>query len=148
MRTCPISLTTTQVPGSLCCPPVTHTISFSLGLLMNSKLTSVVNSSSSLFLPPVLSSLSSQSPPASPFLTLSSDLPPPLLPVSPSHPETLSLSQSRPETFSLSERKPWSQRVWPEGGRHVLTHLVEGFIIQEGLQAFPVNTHTQFLQGI
>ncbi|XP_045566802.1 bromodomain-containing protein 4 isoform X2 [Salmo salar] len=95
----------------------------------------------------VLSSLSSQSPPASPFLTLSSDLPPPLLPVSPSHPETLSLSQSRPETFSLSERKPWSQRVWPEGGRHVLTHLVEGFIIQEGLQAFPVNRSSLLLGG-
>uniref|UniRef100_A0A4W5M660 Si:ch211-230g15.5 n=1 Tax=Hucho hucho TaxID=62062 RepID=A0A4W5M660_9TELE len=95
----------------------------------------------------VLSSLSSQSPPASPFLTLSSDLPPPLLPVSPSHPETLSLSQSRPETFSLSERKPWSQRVWPEGGRRVLTHLVEGFIIQEGLQAFPVNRSSLLLGG-
>ncbi|KAM9417898.1 polyhomeotic-like protein 3 isoform 1-T2 [Salvelinus alpinus] len=95
----------------------------------------------------VLSSLSSQSPPASPFLTLSSDLPPPLLPVSPSHPKTLSLSQSCPETFSLSERKPWSQRVWPEGGRRVLTHLVEGFIIQEGQQAFPVNRSSLFLGG-
>ncbi|XP_042164609.1 bromodomain-containing protein 4B isoform X2 [Oncorhynchus tshawytscha] len=95
----------------------------------------------------VLSSLSSQSPPASPFLTLSSDLPPPLLPVSPSHPESLSLSQSRPETFSLLERKPWSQRVWPEGGRRVLTHLVEGFIIQEGLQAFPVNRSSLLLGG-
>ncbi|XP_041736096.1 polyhomeotic-like protein 2 [Coregonus clupeaformis] len=95
----------------------------------------------------VLSSLSSQSPPASPFLTLSSDLPPPLLPVSPSHPETLSLSESRPETFTLSERKPWSQRVWPEGGRRVLTHLVEGFIIQEGLQAFPVNRSSLLLGG-
>uniref|UniRef100_A0A8C7FT86 Mucin-2 n=1 Tax=Oncorhynchus kisutch TaxID=8019 RepID=A0A8C7FT86_ONCKI len=95
----------------------------------------------------VLSSLSSQSPPASPFLTLSSDLPPPLLPVSPSHPESLSLSQSHPETFSLLERKPWSQRVWPEGGRRVLTHLVEGFIIQEGLQAFPVNRSSLLLGG-
>ncbi|XP_064870673.1 polyhomeotic-like protein 3 [Oncorhynchus nerka] len=43
------------------------------------------------------------------------------------------LSQSCPETFSLLERKPWSQRVWPEGGA-CLPHLVEGFIIQEGLQ--------------
>ncbi|XP_052357520.1 bromodomain-containing protein 4-like isoform X2 [Oncorhynchus keta] len=66
---------------------------------------------------------------------------------SPSHPESLSLSQSRPETFSLLERKPWSQRVWPEGGRRVLTHLVEGFIIQEGLQAFPVNRSSLLLGG-
>uniref|UniRef100_A0A8C7LCD9 Protein PRRC2C n=1 Tax=Oncorhynchus kisutch TaxID=8019 RepID=A0A8C7LCD9_ONCKI len=107
----------------------------------------VVNSSSSLFLPPVLSSLSSQSPPASPCLTPPSDFPPPLLPVSPSHSETLSLSESRSETISLSEREPWTQRVWPEGGRRVLTHLVEGFIIQEGLQAFPVNRSSLLLGG-
>ncbi|XP_064863118.1 protein split ends-like isoform X2 [Oncorhynchus nerka] len=95
----------------------------------------------------VLSSLSSQSPPASPFLTPPSDFPPPLLPVSPSHSETLSLSQSRSETLSLSEREPWTQRVWPEGGRRVLTHLVEGFVIQEGLQAFPVNRSSLLLGG-
>ncbi|XP_052339594.1 protein PRRC2C-like isoform X3 [Oncorhynchus keta] len=95
----------------------------------------------------VLSSLSSQSPPASPCLTPPSDFPPPLLPVSPSHSETLSLSQSRTETLSLSEREPWTQRVWPEGGRRVLTHLVEGFVIQEGLQAFPVNRSSLLLGG-
>ncbi|XP_031652419.1 protein PRRC2C isoform X2 [Oncorhynchus kisutch] len=95
----------------------------------------------------VLSSLSSQSPPASPCLTPPSDFPPPLLPVSPSHSETLSLSESRSETISLSEREPWTQRVWPEGGRRVLTHLVEGFIIQEGLQAFPVNRSSLLLGG-
>ncbi|XP_071026323.1 polyhomeotic-like protein 1 isoform X2 [Oncorhynchus clarkii lewisi] len=95
----------------------------------------------------VLSSLSTQSPPASPCLTPPSDFPPPLLPVSPSHSETLSLSQSRSETHSLSEREPWTQRVWPEGGRRVLTHLVEGFVIQEGLQAFPVNRSSLLLGG-
>ncbi|CAB1340963.1 unnamed protein product [Coregonus sp. 'balchen'] len=95
----------------------------------------------------VLSSLSSQSPPASPCLTPPSDFPPPLLPVSPSHSETLSLSQIRPETLSISEREPWTQRVWPEGGRRVLTHLVEGFVIQEGLQAFPVNRSSLLLGG-
>ncbi|XP_064805410.1 mucin-2-like isoform X2 [Oncorhynchus masou masou] len=95
----------------------------------------------------VLSSLSSQSPPASPCLTPPSDFPPPLLPVSPSRSETLSLSQSRSDTLSLSEREPWTQRVWPEGGRRVLTHLVEGFIIQEGLQAFPVNRSSLLLGG-
>ncbi|XP_055738072.1 lysine-specific demethylase 6B-like isoform X4 [Salvelinus fontinalis] len=95
----------------------------------------------------VLSSLSSQSPPASPCLTPPSDFPPPLLPVSPSHSETLSLSQSRSETLSLSEREPWTQRVWPEGGRRVLTHLVEGFVIHEGLQAFPVNRSSLLLGG-
>ncbi|XP_045557999.1 zinc finger CCCH domain-containing protein 13 isoform X3 [Salmo salar] len=95
----------------------------------------------------VLSSLSSQSPPASPCLTPPSDFPPPLLPVSPSHSETLSLSQSRSETLRISEREPWTQRVWPEGGRRVLTHLVEGFVIQEGLQAFPVNRSSLLLGG-
>uniref|UniRef100_A0A8C7NPF7 SAM domain-containing protein n=1 Tax=Oncorhynchus mykiss TaxID=8022 RepID=A0A8C7NPF7_ONCMY len=47
----------------------------------------------------------------------------------------------------LSEREPWTQRVWPEGGRRVLTHLVEGFVIQEGLQAFPVNRSSLLLGG-
>uniref|UniRef100_A0A674DLJ5 Polyhomeotic-like protein 2 n=1 Tax=Salmo trutta TaxID=8032 RepID=A0A674DLJ5_SALTR len=65
----------------------------------------------------------------------------------PSHSETLSLSQSRSETLRISEREPWTQRVWPEGGRRVLTHLVEGFVIQEGLQAFPVNRSSLLLGG-
>lgn len=116
-----------------------------------------------------LSSLSSQSPPSSPFITPSAENPPPLLAAQPAHPTDLSLSQhdaekvdkavagesqrTEPETFetvplgqsedeaesfdqSLSGH--WEPRAWPEG-RQVLTHLVEGFVIQEGLQPFPVN---------
>uniref|UniRef100_A0A3Q2W6X0 Nascent polypeptide-associated complex subunit alpha, muscle-specific form-like n=1 Tax=Haplochromis burtoni TaxID=8153 RepID=A0A3Q2W6X0_HAPBU len=41
-------------------------------------------------------------------------------------------------SFSQSLSSPWEPRPWPEG-RQVLTHLVEGFVIQEGLQPFPVN---------
>ncbi len=119
-----------------------------------------------------LSSLSSQSPPSSPFITPSAENPPPLLPEQTAHPTDLSLSQhetekvnktaagesqhvagTEPETeplgqsedesesFSESLNSPWEPRVWPEG-RQVLTHLVEGFVIQEGLQPFPVRTHT------
>ncbi|XP_034145170.1 cell surface glycoprotein 1-like isoform X2 [Esox lucius] len=94
----------------------------------------------------VLSSLSSQSSPTSPFFTPPSDLPPPLLPVSPSQPGTLSVSHSRPDNLSLSQREPWKQRAWPEGERRVLTHLVEGFVIREGLQAFPM-TRSSLLLG-
>ncbi|XP_044032005.1 polyhomeotic-like protein 3 isoform X2 [Siniperca chuatsi] len=112
-----------------------------------------------------LSSLSSQSPPSSPFITPSAENPPPLLPA---HPNDLSLSQHEPEkvdkavgesqhlagteteteplgqsedeseSFGQSLSSPWEQRAWPDG-RQVLTHLVEGFVIQEGLQPFPVN---------
>nr|XP_046227195.1 polyhomeotic-like protein 3 isoform X2 [Scatophagus argus] len=115
-----------------------------------------------------LSSLSSQSPPSSPFITPSAENPPPLLPAqTSSDPTDLSLSQhetekvnktvgddlqhlaeaaseteplgqSEDESLSQSLSSPWEQRVWPEG-RQVLTHLVEGFVIQEGLQPFPVN---------
>lgn len=115
-----------------------------------------------------LSSLSSQSPPSSPFITPSAEHPPPLLPAQPAHPTDLSLSQretekedkttaesqhlteaeteteplgqseDESEVFSQSLNSPWEPRAWPEG-RQVLTHLVEGFVIQEGLQPFPVN---------
>ncbi|XP_027131254.1 polyhomeotic-like protein 3 isoform X2 [Larimichthys crocea] len=116
-----------------------------------------------------LSSLSSQSPPSSPFITPSAENPPPLLPAQSAHPTDLSLSQhaaaaeeedkvdkaaaggaetetrepydqSEDESDSLSQSlsTPWEPRAWPEG-RQVLTHLVEGFVIQEGLQPFPVN---------
>uniref|UniRef100_A0AAZ1X8A2 Polyhomeotic-like protein 3 n=1 Tax=Oreochromis aureus TaxID=47969 RepID=A0AAZ1X8A2_OREAU len=113
-----------------------------------------------------LSSLSSQSPPSSPIITPSAENPPPLLPAQTALPTDLSLSQHEPvkvdkadgepqppteteaeplgqledesESFSQSLSSPWEPRPWPEG-RQVLTHLVEGFVIQEGLQPFPVN---------
>lgn len=112
-----------------------------------------------------LSSLSSQSPPSSPIITPSAENPPPLLPAQTALPTDLSLSQHEPvkvdkadgepqppteteaeplgqledesESFSQSLSSPWEPRPWPEG-RQVLTHLVEGFVIQEGLQPFPV----------
>lgn len=117
---------------------------------------------------PALSSLSSQSPPSSPFITSSSENPPPLLPAQISPPTDLRLalhqaakadktpsdslhtpksetdpvyqSEDESERFSQSLGSPWEMKAWPEG-RQVLTHLVEGFVIQEGLQPFPVRTH-------
>ncbi|XP_029979238.1 polyhomeotic-like protein 3 isoform X2 [Sphaeramia orbicularis] len=118
-----------------------------------------------------LSSLSSQSPPSSPFITPPSENPAPLLAPPADHPTDLSLPQHEPEkvdkaeshgelqppppepeaepeppgqsdeeseSFSQSLSGPWEPRAWPEG-QQVLTHLVEGFVIQEGLQPFPVN---------
>ncbi|XP_037550123.1 polyhomeotic-like protein 3 [Nematolebias whitei] len=111
-----------------------------------------------------LSSLSSQSPPSSPFVTSSSEPPPPLLPPQTTRPTDLSLlrhearkvdgtpPESRPsaeteplcrsedesESCGQSLGGPWEMKAWPEG-RQVLTHLVEGFVIQEGLEPFPVN---------
>ncbi|KAF6719587.1 Polyhomeotic-like protein 3 [Oryzias melastigma] len=114
-----------------------------------------------------LSSLSSQSPPSSPFVTPAAEnpAPPPLLPQSDQpadlrvpQPKVQKLSQAMPdsqpaaetelehldqsedesESFDQSLNSPWEPRAWPEG-RKVLTHLVEGFVIQEGLQPFPVN---------
>lgn len=91
---------------------------------------------------------------------------PPLLPAHAHNPTDLSLAQRdgaqkvedpppgdpqhRPETDALgrSEHEPesfgkmsgaWEPKAWPEG-RQVLTHLVDGFVIQEGLQPFPVRT--------
>lgn len=123
---------------------------------------------------PALSSLSSQSPPTSPFITPSLDNPPPLAPPLPCiSPTNLSLSQCQSEKVDAasvaadgdSEAKigplshledkpaesldqspscPWEPKAWPEGCQ-VLTHLVEGFVIQEGLQPFPVRTHTHRL---
>uniref|UniRef100_A0A3P8S0N0 Polyhomeotic homolog 3 n=1 Tax=Amphiprion percula TaxID=161767 RepID=A0A3P8S0N0_AMPPE len=107
-----------------------------------------------------LSSLSSQSPPSSPFITPSVEPPQtahptdlsqsqrnaegPDEPVGESqHPaeaeaEPLGQSEDESESFGQSLSGPWEPRAWPEG-RQVLTHLVEGFVIQEGLQPFPVN---------
>ncbi|XP_072234492.1 uncharacterized protein [Leuresthes tenuis] len=113
-----------------------------------------------------LSSLSSQSPPSSPFITPSAENPPSLLPAQTAHTTDLSLSQHEVEkvdktlcdlqdvaetemepvgqsedesdSFSQSLSSAWEPKAWPEG-RQVLTHLVEGFVIQEGLQPFPVN---------
>ncbi|KAK5619146.1 hypothetical protein CRENBAI_025807 [Crenichthys baileyi] len=113
-----------------------------------------------------LSSLSSQSPPCSPFIVSSSENPHPLLPAQITHPTDLSRTQheaakadktpsdsqhapqakteliykseDESESFSQSLGSPWEMKAWPEG-RQVLTHLVEGFVIQEGLQPFPVN---------
>uniref|UniRef100_A0A3P9KRM9 FCS-type domain-containing protein n=1 Tax=Oryzias latipes TaxID=8090 RepID=A0A3P9KRM9_ORYLA len=113
-----------------------------------------------------LSSLSSQSPPSSPFLNPPAENPTPtLLPqsdqpadlrvpqpkvqkVSKPTPDSqlaaetevehLDQSEHESESFDQSLSSPWEPRPWPEG-RKVLTHLVEGFVIQEGLQPFPVN---------
>lgn len=52
--------------------------------------------------------------------------------------EHLDQSEHESESFDQSLSSPWEPRPWPEG-RKVLTHLVEGFVIQEGLQPFPVN---------
>ncbi|XP_062335129.1 serine/arginine repetitive matrix protein 1 isoform X2 [Osmerus eperlanus] len=94
-----------------------------------------------------LSSLSSQSPPSSPPILPPPDSPPPHLPALSTHLSSPpSLSQAQPETFSESQPGPWAQKVWPEGGRRVLTHLVEGFVIQEGLQPFPVNRSSLLVQ--
>ncbi|XP_068160157.1 LOW QUALITY PROTEIN: polyhomeotic-like protein 3 [Antennarius striatus] len=88
-----------------------------------------------------LSSLSSQSPPSSPFITPLAEHPPPhLTHLSLSQLETedqpsAATGQSEDESVRSS---PWEPRAWPEG-RQVLTHLVGGFVIQEGLQPFPVN---------
>ncbi|XP_053714680.1 polyhomeotic-like protein 3 isoform X2 [Synchiropus splendidus] len=88
-----------------------------------------------------LSSLSSQSPPSSPLICPPSD-PPPL--------DLTDLDQSRCELQPVAESLDqsddenqncgvaWTPAPWP-AGREVLTHLVEGFVIQEGLQPFPVN---------
>ncbi|MED6234873.1 hypothetical protein ATANTOWER_005834 [Ataeniobius toweri] len=114
-----------------------------------------------------LSSLSSQSPPCSPFIVSASENPHPLLPAQITHPTDLSRTQheaakadktpsdsqhapqakteliyqseDESESFSQSLGSPWEMKAWPEG-RQVLTHLVEGFVIQEGLQPFPVRT--------
>lgn len=104
---------------------------------------------------PALSSLSSQSPPPSPFAPPSTDNPPPLPRPLPLPPQTalspsekvgeLARSEAKPlgqsggeaESFDQSPGGPWEPRAWPEG-QQVLTHLVEGFVIQEGLQPFPV----------
>ncbi|KAJ8010797.1 hypothetical protein DPEC_G00078870 [Dallia pectoralis] len=94
----------------------------------------------------VLSSLSSQSAPPSPFVIPPSDVPPPLLPVSPSQTESLSVPHSCPERLDISQREPWKPRAWPEDERRILTHLVEGFVIHEGLQAFPM-TRSSLLPG-
>lgn len=53
--------------------------------------------------------------------------------------EHLSQSEDESESFSQSLGSPWELRAWPEG-RQVLTHLVEGFVIREGLEPFPVRT--------
>lgn len=113
---------------------------------------------------PALSSLSSQSPPSSPFIAASAENPPPVLPtqtnLSPSQHETEKVHKSVGESEQLVEAEtqplgqsedksdgpdqspsgPWEPKAWPEG-QQVLTHLVEGFVIQEGLQPFPVRTH-------
>lgn len=117
-----------------------------------------------------MSSLSSQSPPVSPVVvTPSAEKLPPLLPVqqpendddavvgaasqleqqqqqqsqqlSDARPKLLLFNQSEEEAEGVNQSlsSPWEPREWPEG-REVLTHLVEGFVIQEGLAPFPVRT--------
>ncbi|XP_053198055.1 polyhomeotic-like protein 2 isoform X2 [Scomber japonicus] len=56
--------------------------------------------------------------------------------------ELIGKSEEESESFSQPLSVPWEPKAWPEG-RQVLTHLVEGFVIQEGLQPFPVRTHSQ-----
>ncbi|XP_061614437.1 polyhomeotic-like protein 3 isoform X2 [Phyllopteryx taeniolatus] len=99
------------------------------------------------------SSLSSQSPPSSPSADPASRA---------AAARPLDLSRSRPAAETPTggapplgrtedeppERRaadgPWEARAWPEGG-DVLTHVVEGFVIQEGLQPFPVNRSSLLL---
>ncbi|XP_077365857.1 LOW QUALITY PROTEIN: uncharacterized protein LOC144009839 [Festucalex cinctus] len=93
-----------------------------------------------------LSSLSSQSPPSSPFMDAASHAASQPLNLSQSQP---AVGESPPEAEPPLDRpeeepeglvagEPWASRAWPQG-RDVLTHVVEGFVIQEGLQPFPVN---------
>ncbi|XP_057679844.1 polyhomeotic-like protein 3 isoform X2 [Corythoichthys intestinalis] len=65
-------------------------------------------------------------------------------PVSPS--AALNLSRRRPAAEEDERRASgsWEAGAWPEG-RDVLTHLVEGFVIQEGLAPFPVNRSSLLL---
>uniref|UniRef100_A0A3P8WCH6 Polyhomeotic-like protein 3 n=1 Tax=Cynoglossus semilaevis TaxID=244447 RepID=A0A3P8WCH6_CYNSE len=121
-----------------------------------------------------VSSLSSQSPPVSPVVvTPSAEKLPPLLPVqqpendddavvgsasqleqqqqqsqqlSDARPKLLLFNQSEEEAEGVNQSlsSPWEPREWPEG-REVLTHLVEGFVIQEGLAPFPVNRSSLLL---
>lgn len=134
-------------------------------------LTRLTNLTRPFCLSPAVSSLSSQSPPASPSLTPPAETTPALLPAPPTDPTDLSLpqrqdapkvdeaplgdlrpfpasaeslSQSEHESESLGQSlsSAWEPKAWPEG-RQVLTHLVDGFVIQEGLQPFPVRTHLE-----
>ncbi|XP_062297324.1 LOW QUALITY PROTEIN: polyhomeotic-like protein 3 [Scomber scombrus] len=52
--------------------------------------------------------------------------------------ELIGQSEDESESCNRPMSVPWEPKAWPEG-RQVLTHLVEGFVIQEGLQPFPVN---------
>ncbi|KAM6977698.1 polyhomeotic-like protein 3 [Aplochiton taeniatus] len=54
-------------------------------------------------------------------------------------------SDEESETLNESPNSPWAQKAWPDGGKQVLTHLVEGFVIQEGLQPFPVINRSSLL---
>lgn len=61
--------------------------------------------------------------------------------LSDARPKLLLFNQSEEEAEGVNQSlsSPWEPREWPEG-REVLTHLVEGFVIQEGLAPFPVRT--------
>lgn len=61
---------------------------------------------------------------------------------SPEPAESLSQSENESEILGQSLSGAWEPKAWPEG-RQVLTHLVDGFVIQEGLQPFPVRTPSQ-----
>ncbi|XP_061820974.1 uncharacterized protein [Nerophis lumbriciformis] len=101
-----------------------------------------------------LSSLSSQSPPSSPFIGSSLEAPPQPVNLSQSKhgasngKQSVGVTQLEPEPRDQSEEAQvggaWKPRAWPEGCQ-VLTHLVEGFVIQEGLQPFPVNRSSLLL---
>ncbi|XP_019749433.1 polyhomeotic-like protein 3 isoform X2 [Hippocampus comes] len=106
-----------------------------------------------------LSSLSSQSPPSSPMTDPASHAAAQPLNLSQSHravgdgsrgagqtPTEVEppLDRSEDEVEGRAPDGPWESRAWPEG-RDVLTHVVEGFVIQEGLQPFPVNRSSLLL---
>ncbi|RXN00810.1 Polyhomeotic-like protein 3 [Acipenser ruthenus] len=90
--------------------------------------TSVIRSSSDPYInsspPPPLSPAPPPPPPPPP----PSPLPPTLLPA-------VVRSPSKPVPAGLPENKPPQAIVKP----HILTHLIEGFVIQEGLEPFPVS---------
>ncbi|XP_061777374.1 polyhomeotic-like protein 2 isoform X2 [Nerophis ophidion] len=103
-----------------------------------------------------LSSLSSQSPPSSPLIGSSSEAPPQPVNLSQSKQgasngkQSVGGTQPEPEPCDQSEEVQvggaWKPRAWPEGCQ-VLTHLVEGFVIQEGLQPFPKTAQPQEVNG-
>ncbi|MGH0128876.1 UNVERIFIED_CONTAM: hypothetical protein FKN15_036313 [Acipenser sinensis] len=78
---------------------------------------------------------SSPPPPLSPAPPPPPPPPPPPSPLPPTLLPAVVRSPSKPVPAGLPENKPPQAIVKP----HILTHLIEGFVIQEGLEPFPVS---------